>query len=224
MIHSIVGFPNADWMHFTNECDLLKSDYCKLGKSSIEKFQPKMKRFLSSVMLAYSKDVRTFKSWLPYLMDSPEMYSIVLCGSRSEMLQYGIPIKEDLVFLDLLMMASSRETCAISMKSTNTLEESIEEFSSGGFISSMQSMFYRIPDKDRRKKIVNGTYEYLAGISGTKPKSGIASLDKLLKSDQVSRFREVCKIVSENPDKAADLSGEFDPFEIMYCLKKSGAL
>lgn len=180
---------------------------------------------LANLQVLYVDSVEILKSWVARLNELETTFVVVLSVSKSELEEQGIPCVDQLDLLDILLSTTRVASNEVEIKSISILERSTRGYKPT-LLGNLHNAFYRIKEKSQRDITSRRVYDYLASVTRTKPKTGIKLIDDLLNDSRIAGFREVTKQVANDESSLDALvaESEFDSFEIMFVLKKSGSL
>lgn len=225
MILNVFGCPTYTWMQLA---EFSKKHGLPIGRVVETKLSLELESqalVLANLTVLYFESFELFQSWVPYLNDLEKRFVIILSISESELLEQGLPCVEQIDILDILMSSTRLSSEKLTIRTVSILERATRGYKPT-LLGNLHNAFYRIKEKTSREMTSRKVYEFLANVRQTRPKTGIKLIDEILEDPRIVKFREITKKVANEPERLDYFmsKSEFDSFEVMFVLKKSGSL
>lgn len=197
----------------------------RITKSSVLHEDAPNQLVFANLTILYSDDLQHLKSWVELLTGAESRFVVILSISESELQEQGLPSVEQVDLLDVLLSSTQVDSKEVQLRTVTILERATRGYKPT-LLGNLHNAFYRIKEKIQRDATSRKVYEYLANVRQTRPKTGIKLIDEILEDDRISKFRELTKKVANEPNRLDHFmkGSEFDSFEVMFVLKKSGSL
>lgn len=225
MIANVFGCPSYTWLSLKEFSLKHGLSIARINEFRLQPEENNCLFVLSDLQVVYVESVEVLQSWVTRLNELETKFVIVLSVSASELEEQGIPIVEQIDLLDILLSTTRVVVEEIEIRTVSILERSVRGYKPT-LLGNLHNAFYRIKEKSQRDATSKRVYDYLSNVRQSKPKTGIKLIDELLNDDRIVRFREITRQVANDESQLDFLIGnsDFDSFEIMFVLKKSGSL
>lgn len=231
MINGILVSPKAAWLDVVlaaNKSGVPATHFAVKGRWKRRVYRPESaSRYLGPNRLVYFDSVKDMYAWVDSLQKHRNCFTVVLGGSESEALEYGLtPSKVELSesLITSVVLNPSNHLADFqkppSGQVTNLYEQVVARNKKDSIIQKLQPLFYRIREVDERKKVQKQVYRFLAGRVKTVRNIPVASMQRLLESPLAAKFRTCVQVYEETLSEASVSKHGIDMFEVHFVLRQ----
>lgn len=232
MINGILVSSRASWLDVilaSNRLGVPATSYStSSGRWKRRLYRPETNsQYLGPNRIVYFDKASDLNRWVSPLSTHKNCFTLVLGGSESEALEYGLgqtdgEVTEALITAVVLNPSKHLNVLqnAPDKKEVDLYQQVIARNKKDSIIQKLQPLFYRIRDVDERKGTQKQVYRFLAGRIKTVRKVPVASMQRLLESPLAEKFRKCVQVYEEKMDESFVSKHGIDMFEVHFVLRQ----